>query len=773
MCTRPSPPISALRTLRPSPPFSTLLSHRLARARAFSPVTAFLEEQLASIYLAEIVLGLEYLHEVLGIVHRDLKPENVLLSTSGHIKLTDFGLSWARVGIASDRSSAPAGRHHRRAMSSGTSPPSDGNAGRETAETLRSASASARRLGQAGSSVPGALDSLLDEDSAPMLLAPSASEPMLRELRSGSPATGSPATPDHADGGSGGMSDSNARGACSGRGHDSGFGSGGHGCLEGRADEGAGSEGARGGPGRSRCFSIVGTPHYVAPEVLRATGHSTPVDWWALGVISFELLTGELPFKGSTIGEVRESVLKGEIHWPTQAGDAPMSQASIDLITSLLTVAPNERLGADGAGGVRQHAFFTAVSWADLLRHDSFYIPLQVEEKEEKQAVVRAKSERRVVGGRASYERSPPAIASPGAQRRLWPVNNGNGESGGQVSPRLSFTGSADFDGWAAGQPSILLAGSHLSAYDEAPAGEGRERVDVRSPAASPGSSGYGMEQSPNGHQLLNFDYTNVSNLMRINEEAEQNAGSVTNHDACKVCIYNLAQLGNEWISDTDFKAPNSFVDVQLAGGGGIVDIPFRENLCRISQQRIPATAMLGAAGANPAPLSPPRSHTHGAENNSGTDAIEIWFRNECPRVSGLTHWGRYNYGRWWKGIAARYLRLPSVDDESRPMVHPRHHALAPGTDEEDEDDENSASTFDELFSYAELEHEAAGPTLVCGLWKLPPLPPRLLMDRDHLRVQICLAKAKAFGIKRTVHRISLAYADLVGSRTTITWVQD
>ena len=53
------------------------------------------------------------------------------------------------------------------------------------------------------------------------------------------------------------------------------------------------------------------------------------------------------------------------------------------------------------------------------------------------------------------------------------------------------------------------------------------------------------------------------------------------------------------------------------------------------------------------------------------------------------------------------------------------------------------------------------------------PLPARLLADRDKLRVNICLAKAKAFGIKRTVHRISLAYADLVGRRTTITWVQD
>lgn len=48
-------------------------------------------EDMASFYLAEILLGLEHLH-LEGIIYRDLKPENILLDCNGHIKLTDFGL---------------------------------------------------------------------------------------------------------------------------------------------------------------------------------------------------------------------------------------------------------------------------------------------------------------------------------------------------------------------------------------------------------------------------------------------------------------------------------------------------------------------------------------------------------------------------------------------------------------------------------------------------------------------------------------------------------
>jgi serine/threonine protein kinase len=51
-----------------------------------------LNEDVAKIYLAEIVLALEYLHKK-NIIYRDLKPENVVLDEDGHANLTDFGLS--------------------------------------------------------------------------------------------------------------------------------------------------------------------------------------------------------------------------------------------------------------------------------------------------------------------------------------------------------------------------------------------------------------------------------------------------------------------------------------------------------------------------------------------------------------------------------------------------------------------------------------------------------------------------------------------------------
>ncbi|OWM73488.1 serine/threonine-protein kinase UCNL-like [Punica granatum] len=110
-----------------------------------------------------------------------------------------------------------------------------------------------------------------------------------------------------------------------------------------------------------RSNSFVGTEEYVAPEIVRGDGHEFAVDWWALGVLAYEMLYGTTPFKGKNRKETFRNVL---IKPPEFIGKrTPLT----DLIGRLLDKDPYRRLGyLRGAAEIKGHPFFNGVKW-DLL----------------------------------------------------------------------------------------------------------------------------------------------------------------------------------------------------------------------------------------------------------------------------------------------------------------------------------------------------------------------------------------------------------------------
>ncbi|CAD8086236.1 unnamed protein product [Paramecium primaurelia] len=125
-----------------------------------------------------------------------------------------------------------------------------------------------------------------------------------------------------------------------------------------------------------------GTPGYMAPEVMCRMDHSVVADYYALGVITYELMLGRRPYNGRTRQDIREQILAKQVQVKKEELPLGWSEDSLDFVNQLILRKPERRLGSNGIEEILHHSWLKGYPWDDLLKKKikALYVPGAVDD---------------------------------------------------------------------------------------------------------------------------------------------------------------------------------------------------------------------------------------------------------------------------------------------------------------------------------------------------------------------------------------------------------